>query len=197
MDDCVIYDFETLGQDPQKSVVLSFAMLTFSERHYINDSYSFEELIAKTKYIKFDVEDQITNYHRKINKETIDWWMEQGEEAKKQIKPSSNDRKISELHGFIKESLDGAKIKKSFTRGNTFDPIFLQYLMVHTGHPEPFHWRGVRDTRSMIEGMSFGMKLNNDFMPSEIENQFIKHDPRHDIAMDVMRMQLLAKAILQ
>ena len=49
----------------------------------------------------------------------------------------------------------------------------------------------------MIEGMSFGMKLDNGFTPSGLENQFIKHDPRHDIAMDVMRMQLLAQAILQ
>jgi len=58
------------------------------------------------------------------------------------------------------------------------------------------HWRIIRDTRSMIEGMSYGMDIKNDFMPSALESKFVKHDPRHDIVMDVMRMQLLARAIL-
>ena len=75
------------------------------------------------------------------------------------------------------------KVKKSYTRGNTFDPMFLQYLMTSTGYKDPFHWRVVRDTRSMIEGMSFGMKVDNDFRPKEIENQFIKHDPKLDIIL--------------
>lgn len=197
MDDCVIYDFETLGQDQQRSVVLSFAMITFSEKHYINDPYEFNELVSKAKYIKFDVEDQVVNYKKKISKDTIDWWMSQGEEAKKQIKPSAQDRKISELYDFIKSNTNGMKIRKSFTRGNTFDPMFLEYLMRDTGHPDPFHWRTVRDTRSMIEGMSFGMDLENGFMPGGFENQFIKHDPCHDVAMDILRMQMLAQAILQ
>ena len=196
MDDCVIYDFETLGQDQQKSVVLSFAMVTFSERHYKSDPYSFEELVNKAKFIKFDVVQQVES-GRKINRETLDWWNEQGDLAKAQLKPSKDDRPLSDLHSFIAEHTKDCKIKKAFTRGNTFDPMFLQYIMEETGNKDPFHWRTVRDTRSMIEGMSFGMKLDNDFMPSEIENKFIKHDPCHDIAIDVMRMQLLAQAILQ
>lgn len=197
MDDCVIYDFETLGQDQQRSAVLSFAMITFSESNYKSDPYSFMELVDKAKFIKFDVEDQITRFHRKINKETLDWWNQQGDEAKKQLRPSDDDKKIDELYSFITKHTEGMKIKKAYTRGNTFDPMFLQYVMSDTGYKDPFHWRVVRDTRSMIEGMSFGMKVDNDFRPKEIENQFIKHDPKHDIAMDVMRMQLLAQAILQ
>lgn len=196
MDDCVIYDFETLGQDQRNSVVLSFAMITFSERHYKSDPYEYLELVNKAKFIKFDVEDQVNN-GRKINKETLVWWQEQGQEAQKQLRPTSNDKPLSELYSFIKKNTEDCKIKKSFTRGNTFDPMFLQYIMEETGNKEPFHWRTVRDTRSMIEGMSFGMKLDNSFTPGETENQFIKHDPRHDIAMDVLRMQLLAQAILQ
>lgn len=196
MDDCVIYDFETLGQDQRNSVVLSFAMITFSERHYKSDPYSFQELVNKAKFIKFDVEDQVKN-GRKINQETLVWWKEQGKEAQAQLRPRPDDKPLSALYSFIKENTKDAKIKKSFTRGNTFDPMFLQYIMEETGHKDPFHWRTVRDTRSMIEGMSFGMKLDNGFTPSEIENQFIKHDPCHDVAMDIMRMQLLAQAILQ
>jgi len=196
MNECVIYDFETLSQDQQKGVVTSFAMISFSEQRYVNNPYTYEELIDISKYIKFDVEEQVTKFGRKISKETVEWWNEQGEEAKKQIRPSDVDQSIDSFYEFIVNNCVCANIKKSFTRGNTFDPMFLQYLMVDTGHQDPFHWRTVRDTRSMIEGMSFGMNLNNGFTPGELASKFVKHDPRHDIAMDVMRMQLLAQATL-
>lgn len=196
MNECVIYDFETLSQDQRRGVVTSFAMLSFSEKRYLDDPYTFEELLSECKYIKFDVEDQVTNYKRTMSKETIQWWDEQGDEAKKQIKPSSIDVSISTFYDWITANVDCSKLKKSFTRGNTFDPMFLQYLMLQTGKPDPFHWRTIRDTRSTIEGMSFGMDLDNGFMPSDLKDKFVKHDPRHDIAMDVMRMQMLAQAIL-
>lgn len=196
MSECVIYDFETLSQDQNKGVVTSFAMLSFSEKRYIERPYTYDELLSLCKYIKFDVEEQVKSYGRKMSKETIDWWNEQGEEAKKQIRPSKNDVSIDRLYSFITENCEASKIKKSFTRGNTFDPIFLDFLMKDTGNAPPFHWRTVRDTRSTIEGMSFGMDLDNGFMPGEFVDKFVKHDPRHDIAMDVMRMQMLAQAIL-
>ena len=172
-------------------------MITFSETFYKTEPYNFNELVEKAKFIKFDVEDQITRYHRKINKETLDWWNDQGEKARKQIVPSEDDRKLVDLYDFIKQNTSGMFIKKVYTRGNTFDPMFLQYAMQDIGREEPFHWRTVRDTRSMIEGMSFGMDVKNDYIPSDVVDRFIKHDPRHDIALDVMRMQLLAQAILQ
>ena len=197
MNECVVYDFETLGQDQQNSVVISFAMLPFSEKRFIDEPYTYEELVSDCKYIKFEVEEQVTSFGRKINIETVKWWNEQGEEAKKQIRPSPDDKSITELYDFIVNSIDCTKVKKSFTRGNTFDPMFLQYLMRNTGHSDPFHWRTVRDTRSMIEGMSFGMKLDNGFTPGDLVSKFVKHDPCHDVAMDVVRMQLLAQAILQ
>lgn len=195
--ECVIYDFETLSQDQRYGVVTSFAMLNFTEKRYIDNPYTYEELLDNCKYIKFDVEDQVKTFKRTMSKETIDWWNTQGEEAKLQIKPSDNDRSILDLYEWITKNIECGKIKKSYTRGNTFDPMFLQYLMVDTSRPDPFHWGSIRDTRSMIEGMSFGMELNNSFMPGDLASKFVKHNPCHDIAMDVMRMQLLAQAILK
>jgi len=194
--ECVIYDFETLSQDQSKGVVLSFAMLSFSEKRYVENPYTFEELIDSAKFIKFDVRDQVENYGRKISKETLDWWNERGEKAKKQLAPSKDDKLISTLFDFISESCDLKSMKKSFTRGNTFDPLFLQHLMKDIGKIDPFHWKTVRDTRSMIEGMAFGMEIDNGFDIKEVMDKFVKHDPRHDIALDVLRMQSLARAIL-
>jgi hypothetical protein len=197
MNESIIYDFETLSQDQRRGVVTSFAMLPFTQTRFKDNPYEFEELIESCKYIKFDVQDQVDNYKRTMSKDTVQWWSEQGPEARKQIAPSKNDVSISEFYKWITENAECGIIKKSYTRGNTFDPMFLQYIMAQTGNPDPFHWRTVRDTRSMIEGMSFGMNLENSFMPGKLADKFVKHDPRHDIAMDVMRMQLLAQAILQ
>lgn len=196
MNECVIYDFETLSQDPRRGVVTSFAMLTFSEKRYIENPYNYEELLDSCKYIKFDVQDQVENFNRSVSRETVEWWNSQGSEAKKQIKPSKNDVSIIEFYDWIIGNVDCKDIKKSYTRGNTFDPMFLDHLMKQMNKPVPFHWKTIRDTRSMIDGMSFGMDLSNGFMPGDLVSKFVKHDPRHDITMDVMRMQMLAQAIL-
>jgi hypothetical protein len=48
----------------------------------------------------------------------------------------------------------------------------------------------------MIDGMLLGSNMNNKFIPEGLETEFVAHDPRHDIAMDVMRMQVLTRAIV-
>ncbi len=203
MTKCVIYDFETLSQNPQNGVVTSFAMLEFDESRYVSNPYSFHELLRNVKYIKFDVEDQVKNWKRVISKDTLAWWSAQGAEAKQQITPSPNDVSISEFYDWIVSNVDGRTIKKSYCRGNTFDTMFLQSLMEQTGlasghsaRSTPFHWSTVRDTRSMIDGMSFGANIDNRFMPPELEGIAVKHDPRHDVVIDVMRMQTLAQALI-
>lgn len=196
MNECVIYDFETLSQNTRDGVVVSFAMLPFSEKRYTTNPYTYEELLSNCVYIKFDTVEQIQKYGRKVSKSTLEWWQSQGEAARKQLQPSSSDQSITTLYKFIATHCDTRQLKKSYSRGNTFDTVFLENIMTDTGSPQPFYWATTRDTRSMIEGMSFGMNLNNAYMPDGLAEKFIKHNPCHDIAMDVMRMQLLAQAIL-
>jgi hypothetical protein len=196
MNECTIYDFETLGQDQQKSVVLSFAILSFSESRYTSDNpYTYDELIGNCNYIKFNVKEQVEVFGRTISKETLAWWKEQGKDAQdSQLKPMSTDVSIKSFHTFLTDNINLKNHKKAFTRGNTFDPIFLDSVLANCGHTNPMHWRTIRDTRSYIEGMSYGSGLENDFIPSEdLQVKFVKHDPRHDIVMDVMRMQTIAR----
>lgn len=196
MNECVIFDFETLSQDQMKCVVVSFAILPFSESRYVENPYTYEELLASCHYIKFDVEDQVKNWGRKICKNTLQWWDEQGVEAKKQLKPTADDVSITALYDFIQNVSNCKDVKKAYSRGNTFDPLILQYLMTQMSKEYPYHWGATRDTRSMIEGMAFGMDVKNSYMPGDLVSKFVKHNPCHDIAMDVMRMQYLARAIL-
>jgi hypothetical protein len=170
--------------------------LSYTESRFTSDPYTYEELLSNCKTIKFNVEEQVNTYNRTISKETVAWWKEQNKEAQKQLAPSSEDISIRYLHQFLIDNIDLKNHKKAFTRGNTFDPIFMDSLLKESGQVNPMHWGSIRDTRSYIEGMSFGSKLNNNYMPEGLKDKFIAHDPCHDIALDVMRMQTLAQMIV-
>jgi hypothetical protein len=195
--DCIIYDFETLGKQPRSSVVLSMAALPFNEDKFVSDNpYTYEELLYSAKLIKFTVQEQVTKYKRTIDKETLEWWSKQSAVARKGLAPSPADVPLVELYPFLMDLIDDPKnAKKVYTRGNTFDPLFLESLLENIGQADPFPWWKVRDTRSMIEGMAFGSGLSNSFMPEGLEKVFVHHDPIHDVSIDVMRIQTLARLI--
>ncbi len=195
MNECVIYDFETLSQDQNKGVVISLALLSYSEKRFVSNPYTYEELLDNCKKIKFNVEEQVTKYNRTISKETLGWWKAQNKEAQKQLVPSSEDVSIDLLYDFLIENIDLKNHKKAFTRGNTFDPIFMDSLLKENNRVNPMHWGSIRDTRSYIEGLAFGSTLSNKFIPDGLNEKFVPHDPSHDIVMDIMRMQTLIQAV--
>jgi hypothetical protein len=63
--------------------------------------------------------------------------------------------------------------------------------------PDPYPFWKLRDTRSTIEGMTLLNKdIKNGFIVPGLEERFIAHDAKHDVAMDVMRMQFLMQEML-
>lgn len=197
MANCAIYDFETLSQNQINGVVLSLAVLQYEDSRFVEKPYTFEELLSKTKMIKFDVEEQVKKFNRVISRDTLNWWKEQGPEVSSQLKPSKDDCSIQDTYDFFIENVDVDTLEKVFTRGNTFDPVFLENIVRQFDQEMPHPWWLIRDTRSYIEGMAYGSDLKNSFIPDELKEKFVKHDPRHDIVLDVMRMQKLSQALSQ
>jgi hypothetical protein len=196
LNNCLIFDFETLSQKPANGVVVSFAMINYSDQRFISMPYEYDELVEKAQFIKFNVADQVKSYNRKIEKSTLEWWDQQNEEAKKQLKPSGTDRSIADLYNFVVQNTHIHNLKRVYTRRNTFDPIFMSSIMEATGNPEPYDWWLVRDTISFIDGLTIGSDdIRNNFIPDGLKDKFVAHDPRHDIAMDIMRMQTLIQAV--
>ena len=98
MSNSIIFDFETLSTDRYNCVVVSLAALKFSEDNFTSENgYSFDELVESARLIKFNVQDQVKNHNRVIDKKTLEWWNEQGTKAKKQLIPSDQDQSITEL----------------------------------------------------------------------------------------------------
>lgn len=191
-----IFDFETMSTIAEDGVVLSCATLLYDEeRIRSDDPYTYEELLDNTSYIKFDVEDQVKVHNRTFEQDTIEWWKQQGSEARKVLQADPNvDVSISELDSFIVNS--GVMLaKKVYSRGK-LDPDFIESIyqrVLKKPYPYP-HWK-LRDTRTMIEGMAWPETLDNTFMPDGLKEKFVHHDPRHDITLDVMRMQTIAQAL--
>ena len=187
----LIYDFETLSQNPDNGPIVSIAALVYDP----DVEYDYSQLVNMAKYMKFDIAEQCKKYNRIIDLDTVSWWQSLGTEAQKQIIPRPSDVSITELYNFFVDTLNGIEVKRVYTRGNDFDPIFLKSILKTIDKPFPYSWWKIRDTRSYIEGLSFGGKMGNSFIPEGLNDKIVLHNPIHDIALDVMRMQVLIKAI--
>ena len=189
----VIYDFETLSQNAFNGVVLSVAGIEYDEKRFLENPYHYSELLDMCEYVKFDVKDQV-KYGRKVEKGSLDWWKKQSASAQKQLLPSENDVPITVFPKFL-ETLNIKRAKKVFTRGNAFDPVFTRSILDSLDIEDPTPWWALRDVRSYIDGFTFGTDINHDFIPKELVDEFVQHDPIHDVAMDVIRMQFLIRTM--
>ncbi len=185
MTKAIIYDYETLGTDGNTDVILSLAALEFNITPDMD--YDYNDLVANAKHIKFDVEDQVKNYGRTINKDTVLWWSEQGESAKKILKPSADDRPLHDILEFFGQ-FDFNKTRYIITRGD-MDPLFTKSFYKLYGLPLPYAYYKWRDSRSLIDGLSVWQIADNFSPKLPPDTDVIAHDARYDIALDVIRIQ--------
>ena len=194
----LFYDYETLGTDVNTAPILSMAILAHIDSdRFIENPYTLDELISKAGFWKFDVAEQVKTFGRLINQDTVKWWMQQEPEVRDpQLKPMADDLSITEIPTIFKSLYNEKELV--VTRGNTFDPMITDSLCtaMNEDHGELYPFWAVRDTRSYIEGMSYGSGMKNSFIPPELsETKIATHDPRVDIALDVLRIQYIAQAI--
>lgn len=190
---CAHYDFETLGIKPETAPAACLALINFDTDRFVDDPYTFEELCDMTKFVKFDVMEQVQKHGRKIEKETLNWWMQQDEEVQKLIKPAADDVSAMDVYSFFVSNLH-PMTKKVFTRRASLDQPLLISLCEKAGHPLPYGWYDYREIVSYFEGLTYGNNLDTSWVPSEAVG-FKKHDPIHDVACDVLRYQIIVQAL--
>lgn len=189
----LIYDYETLGQNPTHAAVVCLAALVFDENRFLNNPYTYEELLSQTKLFKFQVEPQL-KYGRTVCPESVKWWKTLPPSIQAFLKPLDSDLDISEIPSIFK-SLNIGLMDKVYTRGNDFDPVINRTIYDYFKQDEGYAWWKLRDTRSLFDGMTYGHNIKNSFIPEGLEEKFQKHHPMHDIVMDVMRFQYLVQLI--
>jgi hypothetical protein len=187
----LIFDFETLSQNPINGALVSCALLTFDMDILPVNGYSYEELLSRVKYFKFDVKEQVDRWNRRVDPKTIEWWQQQSKEALATIKPTPDDQPLTEFIPWMENHFVREKIQYVFTRNNTFDPVIVQSVCGDLNLTVPYDWWKIRDTKSFIMGLTWGHAIKDSFIPPMAENKYVKHDPRHDVVLDVARLQTL------
>ena len=179
-----MFDVETIGIE-SNSIVLSAAIIKFD----FDNLKTFQEYLDDSCFVKFDVEEQL-KLGRTKTASTIDWWKKQADIPKQvSLLPSKNDVSAKEGMSTLKKyiadnggediiwargSLDQMAID-SLCRAIDFEPL-VRYNM----------WRDVRTAIDFLSTTSSNgyCKIKN-FNP---DLYVIKHDPRHDCALDILMM---------
>ena len=183
--DTALLDIETLGTNAD-AVVLSVGIVAVDS----TEDYEYETLIDDGFYVTLDVKSQV-NSGRKIDKDTLGWWGQQGDEAMKVLSPSDSDIHWNKLLPSIFEYFEkvGANPKDIlvYSRGSHFDFGILHDLFRVTGNAGaydlPWRWWNIHDSKTVQ------ITLVDEQIDVQPEG-FIHHNALHDAAREYMNIQL-------
>jgi hypothetical protein len=188
------FDLETLGKK-STSVVLSMACIAFT----FEDDTPYSQYILDGFYVKFNPIEQL-KMGRTTDQDTINWWKEQNEDARKVTLPSEDDVTVKEgllmLRDYISKTKYEWKRGYCWCRGNYFDFPMIEDLHDQVGLKLPFNTWKIRDIRTMIDvltGSDRGEYNLRDGLPKE----YVNHHALHDAALDVMRMKEIFKSLME
>lgn len=185
-----MFDIETLGVE-SNTVILSAGIIYFDP---VDDAdITYEELVSRGLFVKFNAKDQVKRLDRTISKSTLDWWNKQGKwQQDTNLVPNSGGDLLAE---------DGIRVlKKYVTKYNTesddktimwargsLDQMAFDSLCTKA-EMDPLvnfsRWRDVRTAVDMLSGSSNGYckVYNLDW------DVVAKHHPVHDCALDILML---------
>ena len=178
-------DIETLS-NKERAVVLSCALTYFNE----TETQTFDSLVKRTCFVKFDAKEQIEKYNRSISKSTVEWWKKQSIEAQKfSLKPSKIDLPLVEgiykLQDYVRKHSQGKELV--FCRGS-LDQFVLFDLFEQLNIPQLFEYYQYRCFRTAIECLKDNVERGYCPVPGLDMNRVIAHNPIHDNCRDIMML---------
>ena len=179
-------DIETLGISAN-SVVLSMGFCLFDDEQ----EQSFSEIVDSGVEVFFNVDAQ-KDAGRDIRQSTLDWWAEQGEEARRVLEATDTIMPRDFYDECFYPYLEKHDVNPNwalkncrwFTRGPHFDIAIVDDLFEDFNVTAPWKYYNVRDIRTWLEchGMPDNLKL---VKPDEM----VAHNALHDAAFDAYMMQ--------
>ena len=131
-------DLETLSTKPT-ATILTIGGVKF-------DPYSFTEP-SQGMYFRVDVDSQ-TAMGRDVQQETIDWWATQPKEISEE---ALGDEDRIDLKYLIKQiNKWSVGVDVFWCQGPLFDYAILQNLYAQLGHPVPWQYWQIRDSRTLF-----------------------------------------------
>ena len=179
------FDIETLDLE-STAVVLSAAIVYFDPKK----ETSYQELLDRTLFVKFNVSDQIQRLHRTIGKSTAEWWESKPEYIKKvSLYVSNADVVVEDGYDIIMSYINSYQGTHTFwARGNMDDVVFTSLLNKVDKPPIAQYnmWRDVRTAIDIIYGTTNG--YCDVTHPDFNRDLVLKHHPAHDVCLDVMML---------
>lgn len=179
-------DIETLDTRAS-SVVLSMGICFFDDAK----EQTFDEIVADGIEIFFDVDLQ-TKEGRTISQSTLNWWNQQGEDARRVLNAHATigprDFYNTAFYPFCEQrGLHQNWIMKEcrwFTRGPHFDIAIVDSLFSNFNVSSPWKYYKVRDIRTWLEAK--GLPDNLKLVKPE---GMVPHNALHDAAFDAWMLQ--------
>ena len=197
----LILDFESLGTDESKSVILDCSAIVFDSTRFTTNPYTFNELLGETVRWKLEAKHQIKEYKWEVQQDALRFWNTVDPKALKIMAPSKEDLTVTQFNDSFLQWLNTKPlIDRWWSRGNTFDiPVLWRLMKVsdqlhRVNNLLPF-WK-VRDIRTFIES-KLDFEVKTDFTPTTEKfwkENFIKHSSQHDVVADVLRIQAVVRA---
>lgn len=177
-------DIETLSTQVD-ATVLSIGICLFDDEK----EQPFLDIVANGLELFF--ERKCAQKNRHVMPSTVQWWEEQGEEARRCLYPEEviDPR---EFHTYLQAFCDKNELNYNwllrdcrwFTRGPHFDIAIMDSLFSEFNITSPWKYFKVRDIRTWLEchGLPDNLKLNE-------PEGMIAHNALHDAAFDAWMMQ--------
>ena len=182
-----MFDIETLGVE-STSVILSLGIVHFDKGV---DHYS--DLIENGLFIKFNANEQVKQYGRTIDKDTITWWSKQNDYARStNFIPHESDLTVMDGLGILKEYIAKHRTDENevFWARGSLDQVCIDSLCKAAKQDLITFYNNWRDVRTAIDFIS--EKPKNGYCqvahPTFNRDDVCKHHPVHDCALDVMML---------
>ena len=131
-------DLETLSTNPN-AVVLTIGGVKFDPKSQMKP---YDEM-----YFRVDVDSQ-TKMGRDVMQETLDWWAQQPKEISEEALSDSDRIDVNKMLDAINKFSVGVDV--FWCQGPLFDYAILQNLYKQLGHPVPWQYWQIRDSRTLF-----------------------------------------------
>lgn len=180
-----MFDIETLGSE-STSVVLSASII-----HFDHPNTTYEELLEKACFVKFNAKQQIEQM-RVVETETLEWWNKQHEYVRGvSFTPKKTDLSSVDGINIIKEYIakHGGPDQTFWSRGS-LDQMCIDSLCKTFDQELITNYNNWRDIRTALDCLCKTVK--NGYVdvnhPTFQRHNVIKHHPSHDCALDIMML---------
>lgn len=187
-DNHIAIDIEALGQK-ETSIITAISCVSFN---FKQTDRSYEDILNDTFYAKISIADQKRKYNRTFDKETMEWWKEQPEEAKVfSLYPSDEDITLDDAIDRLKNYIQSRSYNYGesylWTRGIDYDVPKLKSAFADVDAGKFINFWKCRDSKTYFDVLYDTQTATYD-LPDGNPSSFVKHHAKFDVALDVYKM---------